>query len=87
MKFYMVFALMMACVACCIAQEGTNFYCGRQLSRALAVLCWGAEEKRDAGWWSPPQTSRVLGGTRGKRGPVDECCEKACSISELMTYC
>nr|AGH25573.1 insulin-like precursor polypeptide B [Helicoverpa armigera] len=87
MKVYFVFALIMACVACYAAQESTNFYCGRQLSRALAVVCWGAESKRDAGWWMPQHGGHALAGVRGKRGPVDECCEKSCSVSELMSYC
>lgn len=51
------------------------------------MLCWGAESKRDAGWWLPEHEARGLAGARGKRGPVDECCDKACSIEELMTYC
>ncbi|KAJ8712589.1 hypothetical protein PYW07_005431 [Mythimna separata] len=87
MKFFTVFALMLACAACYASQDGTNFYCGRHLSRTLAMLCWGAESKRDAGWWMPPQSARALGGVRGKRGPVDECCMKPCSIDELLTYC
>nr|C0HKS3.1 RecName: Full=Insulin-related peptide 1; Short=IRP-1; Contains: RecName: Full=DAGWWIPQHGHHALAGVR-amide; Flags: Precursor [Agrotis ipsilon] len=87
MKSFMVFVLIFACFSCYYAQESTNFYCGRTLSRALAVLCYGAESKRDAGWWIPQHGHHALAGVRGKRGPVDECCEKACSIQELMTYC
>uniref|UniRef100_A0A2A4JKR2 Insulin-like domain-containing protein n=1 Tax=Heliothis virescens TaxID=7102 RepID=A0A2A4JKR2_HELVI len=87
MKFYMVFALIVACMACCAAQDGTNFYCGRRFSRAVAVLCWGAESKRDAGWWMPQRGTNSLTGMRGKRGPADECCDKPCSIDELLSYC
>ncbi|KAJ8715307.1 hypothetical protein PYW08_005288 [Mythimna loreyi] len=90
MKFYMICLLIFVCFSSYYAQEvqeRTSYYCGRNLARALAVLCYGVDVKRDAGWWMPPHGARALAGMRGKRGPVDECCEKACSIQELMTYC
>uniref|UniRef100_A0A2H1WPT3 SFRICE_023216 n=1 Tax=Spodoptera frugiperda TaxID=7108 RepID=A0A2H1WPT3_SPOFR len=86
MKFSLICVLLFACFTCYYAQEGNKFYCGRTLSRAIAVLCWSDESKRDAGWW-PHHGSRILAGNRGKRGPADECCEKSCSVQELMSYC
>lgn len=87
MKF-IVFALVLACAACYASREGTDFYCGRNLAITIANLCYKSEAaKRDAGWWLPPQGVRALGGVRGKRGPVDECCEKPCSLNELLSYC
>ncbi|XP_021189375.1 insulin-related peptide 1 [Helicoverpa armigera] len=65
------------------AAGGRAVLCGRQLSEAIATLCWPELDKR--GWWPPAH--HVLAGVRGKRGPVDECCLKACSIDELMGYC
>ncbi|XP_028176440.1 insulin-related peptide 1-like isoform X2 [Ostrinia furnacalis] len=94
--------------------EGPKMYCGRNLARMLAVLCFdeGSMGKRsessgtmyeailspyyktqdvDPDWpWMSLHKSRSLGfPSRGKRFPgvVNECCEKACSINELMTYC
>lgn len=71
------------------SQDDAAFYCGRRLANAIATVCWTEEVKRDAGWWRPLATSEVhaLSVTRGKRGPVDECCNKACTIDELRTYC
>lgn len=65
--------------------------CGRRLSDILAAVCWDSEVvKRDAEvvkWWTKRENVQALGGVRGKRGPVDECCYKSCTIDELFTYC
>ncbi|KPJ01447.1 Bombyxin C-1 [Papilio xuthus] len=38
--------------------------------------------------WLSVEKARSMGlASRGKRYVVDECCFKACSIDELMSYC
>ncbi|CAG4931478.1 unnamed protein product [Parnassius apollo] len=40
--------------------------------------------------WLSPEKARSMGlPSRGKRyvGVVDECCFKACSVDELLSYC
>lgn len=76
-------------------QEDKQFYCGRRLATALALLCDSNMIKRsdinmvdsmDFGWlWIPPSQARSIG--RRKRQVVTECCEKPCSQSELSAYC
>ncbi|XP_030373183.1 probable insulin-like peptide 5 [Scaptodrosophila lebanonensis] len=38
-------------------------------------------------WWQPPSRNSVVGTRRRVRGLADECCKKACSISEMKHYC
>lgn len=88
MKSSLVLALIV--VACsCVSADSGNVYCGRRLSSVLAALCYDSSNmvKRDGGWWMPPASARALGGARGKRGLVDECCYKSCTLDELLTYC
>ncbi|KAJ8732330.1 hypothetical protein PYW08_015060 [Mythimna loreyi] len=98
MKLTLVLIIVAACSWCGEAQDGASYYCGRHLSRVLANLCWGAsEEKRANGWWGPEERAtgwwgrqgagRALGGVRGKRSLTDECCDKPCTVDELLTYC
>ncbi|KAH9635010.1 hypothetical protein HF086_010693 [Spodoptera exigua] len=84
MKFVFFAVVLACCVYVCTAQQGRGVYCGRRLSEMLATLCWGPELNKRS-WWVPP--AGALAGMRGKRGPVDECCEKSCTIDELMMYC
>ncbi|CAB3230439.1 unnamed protein product [Arctia plantaginis] len=87
MKYSLV--LVMVVLACTnVLADDAQIYCGRRLSNVLATLCWDVEMvKRDAGGWMMKQNVRALGSVRGKRGPVDECCYKPCTIDELLTYC
>ncbi|XP_072942030.1 bombyxin C-1-like [Epargyreus clarus] len=84
-------------------------YCGRALSTALSLLCFGEPEKRASSnsvynsvmsqyykdqdnqldWpWIPPHRARIMSHpSRGKRYIVNECCDKPCSVTELMAYC
>ncbi|XP_026745349.1 bombyxin A-1 homolog isoform X2 [Trichoplusia ni] len=41
------------------------------------------------GWsWMAAQKARSMSlPSRGKRFVVNECCDKACSVSELLSYC
>ncbi|XP_026733453.1 insulin-related peptide 2-like [Trichoplusia ni] len=84
MKLVVVVVAVVACAWLSAAQSGVSVYCGRQLSERLSSLCWGEPEQK-RGWWVPP--AGALAGVRGKRGLVDECCDKPCSIEELLTYC
>ncbi|XP_045763438.1 insulin-related peptide 2-like [Maniola jurtina] len=47
------------------------------------------EQENHIGWpWIPIHKARGLGlPSRGKRFVVSECCDKACSIEELLSYC
>lgn len=72
-----------------VSANNAHVYCGRQLSNILAAVCWDNEPmKRDGvSIGFPALDARVLDGYRGKRGPVDECCFKPCTVDELQTYC
>ncbi|CAH0715791.1 unnamed protein product, partial [Brenthis ino] len=83
----------MASVAC---QDLGQFYCGRQLAATLAALCNSNLMKRsqtrhsaaavDMSWpWLAPHKAHSMG--RSKRQVVSECCEKPCTVNELMSYC
>ncbi|PZC83937.1 insulin-related peptide 4 [Helicoverpa armigera] len=88
MKLFLVLAIVVVFAWSSEAQNGASYYCGRRLAEVLATLCWGSEEvKRDAGWWMSPDAAHSLSGARGKRGPVDECCYKPCTVDELLSYC
>nr|UYS57578.1 insulin-like peptide 6 [Hyphantria cunea] len=53
----------------------------------LAALCWETEMvKRDDGWWMSQERAQALGSVRGQRGPAEECCDKPCTVEELLTY-
>ncbi|XP_013134097.1 PREDICTED: bombyxin A-2 homolog [Papilio polytes] len=74
-----------------------QIYCGRRLASALALVCEEAPQtvlvKRartgpmlPASWpWLPAQRARSL--RRNKRQVVAECCDKPCTLDELMSYC
>lgn len=71
-----------------VSAEKSRKFCGTELSKIVANLCWDVEMvKRGGGWWMPHAPGRMLGGMRDKRGLVDECCFKPCTIDELLTYC
>ncbi|KAG6456861.1 hypothetical protein O3G_MSEX009973 [Manduca sexta] len=94
MKFAVVVCCLLALYSLAAAQGGQRF-CGRRLARTLADLCYevdyedavkrsdgGSRAYGTHGWhWA------ALGGTRGKRGVIEECCERACTLDELFTYC
>ncbi|KOB71447.1 Insulin-like polypeptide D [Operophtera brumata] len=117
-QFSFLFVLLVA--AMCSAHIGgkapdqdlTQYYCGRTLAKALALLCFddipNSNKRSDAGmynavlslpyykeqdmhmgWpWMVPNKARGMAGQRGKRQlVVSECCDKPCSINELLTYC
>lgn len=77
------------------SQESRQFYCGRRLATALALLCdtdmmkrsdMNMEGSLDLGWmWILPSQARSMG--RRKRQVVTECCEKPCTRDELSAYC
>ncbi|CAB3230429.1 unnamed protein product [Arctia plantaginis] len=71
------------------AHQSAQKYCGRRFPRVVAALCYPSTElvKRDGSWWMLQERARALGRVRGKRGPVEECCKKPCTIEEVRTYC
>nr|C0HKS5.1 RecName: Full=Insulin-related peptide 4; Short=IRP-4; Contains: RecName: Full=DAGWWLTRGAARSLGGVR-amide; Flags: Precursor [Agrotis ipsilon] len=88
MKLTLIILLVVAYSWCSEAQNEARVFCGRVLSERLAALCWGPNSvKRDAGWWLTRGAARSLGGVRGKRGLATECCDKACTVEELLSYC
>ncbi|CAH2096496.1 unnamed protein product [Euphydryas editha] len=74
----------------------SGVYCGRRLASALALLCdytlikksqthYGMAQE-DFSWpWVEGHTAHSLG--RRKRQVVTECCDKPCTINELLSYC
>ncbi|CAK1590656.1 unnamed protein product [Parnassius mnemosyne] len=74
-------------------EEYVQTYCGRRLATTLAFLCDNSlEEKRsnyvigesNRPWLSLHKAKRL---SRNKRQIVAECCDKPCSVDELLTYC
>ncbi|GBP40578.1 Bombyxin A-2 homolog [Eumeta japonica] len=83
-------------------------YCGRNLAKALALLCDGVINKRSGSnflsnalappysedldnelpWpWMSRQHARGLSARSKRQFVVNECCDKACTLGELMSYC
>ena len=84
LKLVLLCAALLCCVYAAAPVRARGVYCGRRLAEVLATLCWGPDEHKRARWGPP---AAALAGVRGKRGPVDECCYKSCTVDELMTYC
>ncbi|CAH0715782.1 unnamed protein product, partial [Brenthis ino] len=78
-----------------LSQDFGEVYCGRRLATALALLCDNSLIKRsemqqnvatDTRWpWLTSHRAHSMG--RSKRQVVSECCDKPCTINELMSYC
>ncbi|KAG6456856.1 hypothetical protein O3G_MSEX009979 [Manduca sexta] len=94
----MKLAVVLCClyVLCSLAEvQGAQRFCGRRLARTLAGLCSEVEYEdvvKRSGDGDPADGTRgwrwaALGGARDKRGVVEECCERACTLDELITYC
>ncbi|KAG6456871.1 hypothetical protein O3G_MSEX010002 [Manduca sexta] len=90
----MKFVLMMVCLGLCsVFGQRAQVYCGRRLATTLAYMCPELEEETvkrsgaDALFGSRDWRWAALGGARGKRGVVEECCEKPCTLDVLLTYC
>lgn len=79
------------------SQETPQVYCGRRLAMTLALLCdngmlikrsepsmYGYRHEKM--WpWMAPHMARSM--DRGKRQVVSECCDKPCTVDELLSYC
>ncbi|KPJ16548.1 Bombyxin A-2-like [Papilio machaon] len=84
---FLIFTILLAS----ISSQGKymQMYCGRKLAFTLASICGEAPVKRSGqrqDWpWIDMQKARTL--TRNKRQIISECCEKPCTIDELMSYC
>ncbi|CAH0627436.1 unnamed protein product [Chrysodeixis includens] len=90
MKLLLVLIVTVACAWSSEAESPANVYCGRRLAEFFATVCVTGNNKRDAGWWlmdDDRMQDLGIGTLRGKRGLVDECCEKACTVEELIQYC
>ncbi|XP_045498548.1 bombyxin A-2 homolog [Colias croceus] len=64
-------------------------YCGRRLASTLAYVCENSISKRseydDFEWpWIARQQASSM---RNKRQVVSECCDKPCTLDELLAYC
>ncbi|CAK1579966.1 unnamed protein product [Parnassius mnemosyne] len=78
-------------VAC--EESYAQVYCGRRLATTLAFLCDNAllvkrseVQTQNFDWpWIGVHQARSLG--REKRQVVSECCDKPCTIDELLSYC
>ncbi|XP_045773312.1 bombyxin A-3 homolog [Maniola jurtina] len=86
--------LVLACLGLVSMVASQQKYCGRRLSAALDLLCDGHLIKRsephtsfESRWpWIEASRAHSMG-YRRKRQVVSECCEKACTIEELLGYC
>lgn len=98
MKTQLFLAVVSVAVLAFASGDDSHVYCGRRLAQTLAVLC-GDEYlvKKSApsynsvnydgfGWLGHHQ-AKALASARGKRGVATECCDKPCSIDELLSYC
>ncbi|XP_028175211.1 bombyxin B-2 homolog [Ostrinia furnacalis] len=90
----LVFLFGLVCFSFVSSNTSSQFYCGRRLADTLAYLCpedsVGKRSGMDTGdldYWTWSYPRMALQGSRGKRGVVTECCEKACSLNELLSYC
>ncbi|XP_049866544.1 bombyxin A-3 homolog [Pectinophora gossypiella] len=95
-RVFIIIAFLAVMASVTKSEDNAHIYCGRNLAITLAMLCEnGMMVKRaesynalvpHAGWmWMPPQRARAL--ARGKRQIASECCDKACTEDELLTYC
>ncbi|XP_047533667.1 bombyxin A-2 homolog [Vanessa atalanta] len=79
------------------SQEFGEVYCGRRLATALALLCdnnlikrnpphYTSTQNIELSWpWIEAHRAHSMG--RSKRQVVAECCDKPCTINELLSYC
>ncbi|CAH0715783.1 unnamed protein product, partial [Brenthis ino] len=90
-----LFLTFLGLLAIVSSQDYGEVYCGRRLATALALLCDNNLIKRsemhqnvatDMSWpWLAPHRAHSMG--RSKRQVVSECCDKPCTVNELMSYC
>ncbi|XP_052746584.1 bombyxin A-3 homolog [Bicyclus anynana] len=87
--------LLLAFLGLASVVSSQSVYCGRRLAMALDLVCDGhlikrSEMKREPvePQWPWIEAQQALGGGfRRKRQVVAECCDKPCTVDELMTYC
>ncbi|CAH2267652.1 jg24940 [Pararge aegeria aegeria] len=95
MKTQTVYILLACLGLASVVTSQTNTYCGRRLATTLDYLCEGHLIKRSEPQlnslqpvWPLMDAQKALEMRfRGKRQVVAECCDKPCTIDELMTYC
>ncbi|XP_063837988.1 bombyxin A-1 homolog [Ostrinia nubilalis] len=93
----LILLIALSFIAAGFGQSQSQFFCGRRLANTLANLCPATGIDKRGGmnsienfgyaWpWLMPRAKALQG--RAKRdGVVSECCEKPCTINELMSYC
>ncbi|CAG9562130.1 unnamed protein product [Danaus chrysippus] len=77
------------------SQGHDQVYCGRRLAMTLAMLCDNSLIKRSEPQYIPESSftfpwissHRAHSMGRSKRQVVSECCDKPCSVDELLAYC
>ncbi|KAF9411521.1 hypothetical protein HW555_009713 [Spodoptera exigua] len=74
----------------CFEESGSESKRSESGSMYNAILSpYYKEQEGQYGWpWMAPHKARGMSlPSRGKRFVVNECCDKACSLSELLSYC
>lgn len=70
-----------------LVKRSLEFIPGTDLHKSKDEELIRAIDHNSVGWgWLTAPTVRGLK-ARNKRGIVDECCYKPCSVDELMSYC
>ncbi|VVD00648.1 unnamed protein product [Leptidea sinapis] len=95
-SFSLILLLSLGLISLVTNTSGQEYYCGRRLASALAMLCYEGSIEKRAGVamdnmiyhqlpWMDRRTARSM--NKSKRQIVSECCEKPCTVDELVTYC
>ncbi|XP_053607018.1 bombyxin A-1 homolog [Plodia interpunctella] len=99
MKLQVILVLILVATLSKVSSKSTHqTYCGRRLANALAMLCpdedmgkrsYNSIPDYEVDYWPWLSKARALEGIRGKRqgGVASECCDKPCSLPELLSYC
>lgn len=70
-----------------LVKRSLEFSPGTDFHNSIDEGLIGGTDHNSIGWgWLTAPTVRGLK-ARNKRGIVDECCYKPCSVDELMSYC
>ncbi|VVC91471.1 unnamed protein product [Leptidea sinapis] len=96
-SFCLILLISLGSISLVTNTSGQQYYCGRRLASALAMLCYDGSIEKRAGVamdnmiyhnqlpWLDRSNARSM--NKSKRQIVSECCEKPCTVEELVTYC